>query len=229
MIYFFGWLTALIISLASFYRIVYILATGADKGPIFSQLLLCVFCGSIVLYTLKRTIKRWLARHARRKKDRQRLNQLQLLPPNAALPPIQTENIIILEPGEYAYASVDAVLMVLTETETTSFSGSGAKIGNSLSVSGTTRTSWRSRWEAAATGELIITPNRLVYSGNTSTFIFKLEDLLGVVPTDGGFTINGQYDKHVIKIESSTQRQIFDQVFRRVMQQRRQAEQQAFA
>lgn len=221
MLFLFGCVLLVLFSLSTFFSLLNILFSSADTGVLIYGFCIQLFWTLVLAYFMRKPISKRLSQGSRRKTDKQRLNQLQLLPPNAALPAIQPQNIIALDPDEEAYASVDVILQEMrSHGSETHVSGSAVNWGGFTSVGGSSHTHNVSKMESVAQGEMLITPKRLIFSGNMQTFIFPLNEILGILPTEEGFIINSSYNNRTIEIKSEIQRQIFDCVIRRVLQYR---------
>lgn len=187
----------------------------APKDATLSQFLI----GTIICWGLAGGIGYFLvvsARGIKRRKEKDALALQQML----EQPLTETRpNKAIIKPGEKAYAAVLAELM---EVQTVGYSGNTTGLSVRIAKGVTVRTGGiRGKavkgMVSAASGELVITDSRVVFSGDRKSFAIPLTQLLSATNYSDGFGFSDNKKTYTLATTNDTDRLKFAVALQKVL------------
>jgi hypothetical protein len=185
------------------------------KDATISQFLI----GTLICWALAGGVAYFLlvsARGIKRRKEREALALQQMLEqPLTEIRP----NKAIIKPGEKAYAAVQAELM---EVQTVGYSGNTAGLSVRIAKGVTVRTGGiRAKaikgMGSAASGELVITDSRVLFSGDRKSFAISLSQLLSATNYSDGFGFSDNKKTYTLTTSNDADRLKFAVALQKVL------------
>lgn len=191
---------------------------GLSEGATFGSLLI----GALVCWAIAGGVGFFLVVSARGIKRRQQLEEQELQEllsqPLVEIKPARA----LLKTGEKAYGAANAGLH---ELKTVGYSA-GSK-GISVRVAkGVTLRSGGMRGKAekgvvqVATGELVITNERVIFAGDMKSFVIPLDSLLNTTNFSDGIGFSDNKTTYTLSIENSKERMVFAAIVDKVLRDR---------